>query len=98
MSASTCNCLTEMNALLKDHNTRISDMFVLRGKTGTTGQTMVAVPLIGTERLANLRNGKKPLTVVPHFCPFCGVEYPAYADDARDAPASSADDLAIKVI
>lgn len=62
-----CNCVAEVNESMRDRNTRLSTCFLVRA--GEMRLTLI----IASEKIANVR-GKKPLTVVPTYCPFCGVK------------------------
>lgn len=67
MSAS-CTCIDDMNAALADRNTKISCGIVFARPTA------YAVPAIGTEKLNPRKRDR--VSVLPTFCPFCGVRYP----------------------
>ena len=60
-----CNCIEQTNTALKPMNARLVLSFNLR--TGEVWST------ITTERIENRRDGKKAPTVLPTYCPFCGV-------------------------
>ena len=70
-----CDCVTEMNAQLALHNTRISFGFSINTKTGA----MREYPVIMTEKI-DKRSRVKQAQPIPTFCPFCGGK--SGADDA----------------
>lgn len=89
MSAASCNCMAEVDAMLKDRNTRLANQLVLCRGGGK--QSLVCTPVIGTEQIETGRGKAKAVGVVCQFCPFCGTEYPSFADDARsEMPAIEA--------
>lgn len=64
-----CNCIEITNKALveKDLNTQLSIAFSLKPE----------VPhkvIIATEKI-DQKNRKKPITLIPSFCPFCGKKY-----------------------
>lgn len=64
-----CGCITAVDESLKDHNTRLAVTFMLdRGRTA-----MRVLPTIAVEKVEP--RGKRPTTVIPTFCPFCGIRY-----------------------
>lgn len=64
-----CNCIEECNKLLALHNTKLLASFSLTG-----GSTLA---VLATERIHNLRDGKRAKTVLASYCPICGKKYPA---------------------
>lgn len=66
-----CTCMTKVNESLKEHNTRLATSFVitkdLRG--------MDCLPLLQVAKIET-RSRKRPMNVIPTFCPFCGEKYP----------------------
>lgn len=76
-----CDCISEMDELLAEHNTRLAVQFLFRERGS------VARPVVASERVQTGRGTKKPVTVVPNFCPFCGLKYPSKREDeAATAP------------
>lgn len=65
-----CDCITKVDELLKPDNTRLKTNFQL-----TPSKGLRELPIVATESIQSLRNGRKPLTMSPTFCPFCGVKY-----------------------
>lgn len=63
---STCNCLDEVNNLLRPENYRVGFSVSLAG-----GDTRVVLDVSKIEP----RKGRKPPVLVATFCPFCGKEY-----------------------
>lgn len=59
----TCNCITEVNAKLAEHNAEIVVTFY-----------PFVRPVIDTQKVDSKKRGKPPLAVAT-FCPFCGVRY-----------------------
>ena len=79
----TCNCIAEMDAVLAEHNGRISATICFpRTDAINLGQPYDTVT-IGVEKIAS--RGKRPPLAAPTFCPFCGERYvaPASAGEAR---------------
>lgn len=64
-----CTCVAKMQRELQERNTVLVMAFFTAGRP--------SVPTIATMRIKNLRDGKQAVTVLPSFCPFCGVEYPS---------------------
>lgn len=65
----TCDCMSEMDAKLAEHNTKLQVTFGF-GRDGSTW----LLPLLGTEKIER-RVRKGPALAIPTFCPFCGVKY-----------------------
>lgn len=65
----TCNCIAEMDAKLRDHNTRLCVTFGFP-RDGSPAYTR---PTIQTEKIET-RN-RKSVIALPTFCPFCGERY-----------------------
>jgi hypothetical protein len=61
-----CNCVAKFEAKLAEQNTRLALVVLEAEKTPR--------PLIQTERIRILRDGKRPVEVFATFCPFCGVK------------------------
>ena len=66
-----CKCLSEMDAELRKHNTRIQTQFSFAG--GNLAD-VICTPYIGTEKI-DTKQRKKALGIVATFCPFCGLKY-----------------------
>ena len=64
-----CNCISEMDARLAEHNTKLQ---VTLG-FGRDGSTWL-LPHLGTEKIER-RQRKGPALAIPTFCPFCGERY-----------------------
>ena len=67
-----CECIHRIDEKLAaaGANTKLKVSFVLDGpRTGM-------FPVIGTE-LIEKKRGASPMTLIPTFCPFCGVKYPS---------------------
>lgn len=76
-----CTCLTAINDHLRPHNTKLSVSFCLTKDLGG----MDVLPMILTEKIdPKLR--KKPMNVVPTFCPFCGTKYPRKGEEGEGLP------------
>lgn len=71
-----CTCMSAINDHLKPHNTKLAVSFCLTKDLGG----MDVLPMIMTEKIDG-KIRKKPMAVIPTFCPFCGTKYPR-ADDA----------------
>ena len=61
-----CDCITTINGLLSEKNTRLA--VTISWGTGD------AYPTIMTEKVETKKRGTSPV-VIPTFCPFCGVKY-----------------------
>lgn len=70
MTDQSCNCLTEFNKKLEDHNTEIDVTFCFH----RDGRPMTARPKISTSKLET-RKRVGPVIAAPTFCPFCGKPY-----------------------
>jgi len=68
----TCECMTEVNAELKDRGVRLETIFTL-GRA--SGEGMACYPRIPLEKIDRTKRGKVPANMIPTFCPFCGVRY-----------------------
>lgn len=66
-----CDCITEMDAKLSEHNTRLAPTFLFGG-----GRSEMRVHL--TTQKINTRN-RESMSAIATFCPFCGVAYRADA-------------------
>lgn len=65
-----CNCLSNMDAMLADRNTRLIHSVSL----GVDGQLGFTRPVLETEKVDPRKKGRHA-RVVPTFCPFCGTRY-----------------------
>jgi hypothetical protein len=63
-----CECITELQGQLKDHNTRLSVTYSL-------GAQSRSYPTIQVEQIETGRGKPKAMAVIPSHCPFCGEEY-----------------------
>ena len=66
-----CKCLELTQEALKEHNTRLVTTMQFDPKRGK----MRSLPQLMTEKL-DKKSRKKPITVVPTYCPICGEKYP----------------------
>jgi len=64
-----CDCITQMDAKLAEHNTRLAVTFGF-GRDGSS----YTLPSIGTEKL-DRKVRKGPALAIATFCPFCGTSY-----------------------
>lgn len=74
-----CECIAVMNKAAAEHNTRLCETFMFRRDSEPT---LLVVTLM-TEKI-NTRDRKK-VTLLPTFCPFCGVRY---REEAKEAEAA----------
>lgn len=65
MAETNCKCIDHLNSHLAEHNTKLDVMFQFG-----SGQ---ASPVIAVSKIE--KRGKKPVTIAPTFCPFCGHKY-----------------------
>lgn len=78
-----CDCMTRVNEKLASRNTRLAVSFCLSSDLSEAD----AMLMIQTEKLdKGLRT--KPTSVIPTFCPFCGVKYPRKDDPATEEIAA----------
>lgn len=63
----SCDCVTEFNERLAEHNTRITIPMVFGDVTPR--------PMIVTEQIATGRGKKKAVGLFVTYCPFCGQKY-----------------------
>jgi hypothetical protein len=75
-----CDCISKFNALFAEHNGRLELNFMIDTKTGEMRETV----RLSVEKI-NKHIRKRPPTVAPTFCPFCGVRY-------REAPRATQTD------
>jgi hypothetical protein len=73
MSDDACGCMGRTDTMLAERNTRLKAIFVREG------DALVSRPYIGTEQIETGRGKKKATSIIPSFCPFCGVKYPTPA-------------------
>lgn len=80
-----CDCMTKVNDSLKDRNTRLQTSFILtRDLSG-----MDCTPLMAVEKLDTAKR-VRAMSVIPTFCPFCGVKYPRKGEEGEGLPAELA--------
>jgi hypothetical protein len=65
-----CNCVTEINEMLAERNTRLSQAWVMAKFADGNPNLMVQ-----TEQIETGRGKKKAATMFINFCPFCGTKY-----------------------
>lgn len=76
----SCDCISTVDAMLAERNTRIMLPIVLM--SGHTPR-----PMIVTEQIETGRGKKKAVGMFATFCPFCGDRYdPAPAEPAASSP------------
>lgn len=63
-----CNCIRRINGLMAERNGRLVLGFVHQDTR------LRAMPVVWVEKI-NPR-GKRPASLAPSFCPFCGEKYP----------------------
>lgn len=63
----SCDCAEKVDRKLKPRNARLA-----RGFFVEPGSLKLSPPMIVLEKIAP--RGKKPLSLVASFCPFCGVK------------------------
>lgn len=81
-----CTCLSTMDAMLAERNTRLIHSVSL----GVDGHLGFTRPILETEKIEPRKKGRHA-RVVPTFCPFCGVRYePLPEKAAEDEPAEVA--------
>lgn len=69
----TCNCFVTVDAMLAEHNTRLTFPLMMLGSDQTRR------PMIVTEQIESGRGKKKAVGMFASFCPFCGVKLGARA-------------------
>lgn len=64
-----CDCMQKLDQRLADggHNTKIARTYVFEPFSAT-------LPTIRTEK-ADPANRKKPVAMMPSYCPWCGLSY-----------------------
>jgi hypothetical protein len=72
-----CDCIAEMNAALRERNTKIQPTIIF----GTADRPGFTTVTIVTEKIAP--RGKRAAVPLPSFCPFCGTAYDFAASDAE---------------
>lgn len=76
-----CNCVAEVNEMLKKENTFLEKVSLFNMKTGTCRESIHLV----TGKLDRKKKGKAKVMLVT-FCPFCGQRYaPAPEPEQQDA-------------
>lgn len=70
MTHQRCNCLSDFNEKLKEHNTEIDITFSIP----RDGSPMKPFPKISASKI-EIRKRVGPVIPVPTFCPFCGEPY-----------------------
>jgi hypothetical protein len=69
MSDDACGCMGRVGTMLAERNTRLKATFVREGNA------LVSRPYIGTEQIETGRGKQKATSIIPNYCPFCGVKY-----------------------
>ena len=64
-----CDCITGMNEILAEHNTRITPSFAFDKDAGI----YVVQPMIATEKIDS-RKRIGPIKLFGDYCPFCGKQ------------------------
>lgn len=67
-----CECMTDLNTKLAEHNNRLA--VTLQFRTEAERTVGHAYPTIQCEPIEKKR-GQRPMVVLPKFCPWCGTEY-----------------------
>lgn len=75
-----CNCISTVDAMLAERNTRIMVPIML-------GADQTPRPMIVTDQIETGRGKKKAVGMFATFCPFCGVRY----EPAPAVPAQATD-------
>lgn len=76
-----CTCMLAINDHLRSHNTKLAVSFMLTGDRSG----MDVLPMIMVEKI-DPKQRKKPMNVVPTFCPFCGTKYPRKGEEGEGLP------------
>lgn len=63
-----CDCISTVDAMLAERNTRIMIPIML-------GADQTARPMIVTDQIQSGRGKQKAVGMFATFCPFCGVKY-----------------------
>ncbi|MBB3453939.1 redox-regulated HSP33 family molecular chaperone [Rhizobium sp. BK313] len=66
----TCTCVETINEKLKEHNTRLTQAWVLGG---TTHPGL----MLQTDQIETGRGKPKAVAMFLTYCPFCGTKYAA---------------------
>lgn len=64
-----CNCVEEVNGMLKERNTRLTQAITFGDRKGNTNL------LLCTEQIEKGRGKKKAVSMFLSCCPFCGTRY-----------------------
>lgn len=74
-----CNCLAEINGLLKEKNLMVDTTLPYQQVTlpdsGNTIKFGPVRPCINTCHIEKPKRGSKTMNILAKFCPFCGAEY-----------------------
>jgi len=67
----TCDCITRVDAMLAERNTRIKMplVFAMGAEPAPT-----PAPMIVTDQIETGRGKKKAVGMFATFCPFCGIK------------------------
>lgn len=76
-----CECTTQVNDILKPHNTRLAFSFLLTKDLSG----MDCTPMLSVEKIDASKRGR-PMHVIPTFCPFCGTKYPRKGEEGEGLP------------
>jgi hypothetical protein len=68
--ADGCECMSRIDGALREHNTKLAVTFCLSADLGAPD----VLPIVATEKIDRTLRGKTR-TVLPTFCPFCGMRY-----------------------